>query len=101
MKYRFTPFHLPTIYFLGEGFYVFYKHSKLENYNSLELGAIEPFLLIGLGLAFLIGDFIIQLIIGLTSKTNPRKIIYIIECVILTIMLFWYWQTFYPTIQRV
>lgn len=79
MKYRLTPFHLPTIYFLGDGFYVLYQHSQLENYDSLELAALEPFILIGLGLAFLISDFIIQLTVGLILKTKPRKTIYIVE----------------------
>jgi hypothetical protein len=100
MKYRFTPFHLPIIYFLCKGFYILYSHSKLENSDSLELGGLAPYLFIGISLAILISDFIIQLAVGLTIKTNATKTIYIIESVIITIVLFWFWQTSYPTIIR-
>jgi hypothetical protein len=98
MKYRFTPFHLPALYFLGDGFYTLYKHSQLENYNSLELGGIVPFMSIGFALIILAIDFSIQLIVSLIAKENSKKVIYIIECTILVIALLWYWLTFYPTV---
>lgn len=59
MKYRFTPLHLPALYFFGDGIYTFYKDSKID--HELELGGLEPYLLIGLALIILVVDLIIRL----------------------------------------
>ena len=99
MKYRLTPLQLPAIYFFGRGLLIFYEHSKLDNYDKLELGAIEPFLLFGLTLGILIVDLTIQFAVGLTVKTRPKRIIYITEFVIIVFGLLWVWKTFYPTIH--
>ncbi len=97
-RYRFTPFHLVTLYFLGDGIYTLYKDSKID--YELGLGGLEPYILIGFSLTILFLDLVIQLVIGKTIKTNHKKFIYLTEFTIIAIGLLWYWKTFYPTIIR-
>ena len=87
-----------ALYFLGDGIYTLYKDSKID--YELGLGGLVPYILIGFSLTILFVDLIIQLVISSVIKTNPKKIIYLTEFVIVAVGLLWYWKTFYPTIIR-
>jgi hypothetical protein len=100
MKYRFTPLHLPAIYFFCDGLFIVYQDSQRENTNGLGLGGLSPFISIGLALFILLVDLTIQFAVFKTAKHDHRKMIYWIEFAILILMFLWVWKTFYPDIQR-
>jgi hypothetical protein len=97
MKYRLTPFHFLTLYFLGAGIYDLYVLSKLK--HDTELGELIPFFYFGFSLVTLFIDLIIQVTFRLTIKDNPKRIIYIVESSLIIIGLLWVWLEFFPTVH--
>lgn len=97
MKYRFTPLHLPSLYFLLDGIYAMYRDYQSGNND---LGALIPFIFIGIAFLILIIDLAIQAVVRRVVKTDPLKMIYVIEITLIVLALLWVWKTFYPTIIR-
>ena len=83
MKYRLTPFHFVSCWFLYEMVIGFRLNAKLG--DKAELGALYPFFDLGLFLGILLLDFVIQLIISAGIK-GDWKMLYLIQ--FLTIVLF-------------
>ena len=83
MKYRLTPFHFVSCWFLYEMVIGFRINARLG--DKAELGALGPFIDFGLFLGILLLDFLIQLIISAGIKSD-WKILYLIQ--ILIIVLF-------------
>lgn len=97
-KYRFTPFHLVALFFLGYGIYTLYSDLKID--YELGLGGLLPYVLISFSLGTLLVDVIIQLVISYAIKTHTHQTIYLTEFIIVAIGLLCYWKAFYPTIIR-
>jgi hypothetical protein len=82
-KYRLTPFHFVSLWFLYETIVEFGINAKLG--DTAELGALFPFIYLGLFLGTLLLDFVIQLIISAGFK-GDWKVLYLIQILIIVLI---------------
>jgi len=83
MKYRPSPFHLVSIWFLYDVVNGFRLNAKLG--DKAELGALLPFIYLGFFLATLLLDLVIQFIISAKIK-GDWKMIYLTQIIIIVII---------------
>ena len=93
MKYRPTPFHIASLWFLYETVIGFRLNARLG--DKAELGALLPFIYLGLFLGTLLCDLVIQFIISTWTKGN-WKMIYLTQILIIAIVAYF----LFPTIHR-
>ena|SRR5689334_8777296 len=83
MKYRLTPFHFVSLWFLYETIVEFRINAKLG--DSAELGALVPFFYLGLFLGTLLLDWVIQRIISTVIK-GDWKLLYVTQVSIIVLI---------------
>lgn len=93
MKYRPTPFHFLSLWFLYEMIIGVRLNAKLG--DKAELGAILPFIYLGLFLGTLLCDFVIQFIISVGIKRD-WKILYLTQILVIVIVAIF----IFPTVHR-
>ena len=93
MKYRLTPFHLVSLWFLYEVVIGFILNARLG--DKAELGALLPFIYLGLFLGTILCDFVIQFIISKGIK-GSWKMLYLTQILIIVMVAIF----MFPTIHR-
>lgn len=83
MKYRLTPFHFVSLWFLYQTVVEFRINAKLG--DSAELGALFPFFYLGLFFGTLLLDWVIQWIISAGIK-GDWKMLYLIQVLIIVLI---------------
>ncbi|NBP67372.1 MAG: hypothetical protein EBU52_01375 [Cytophagia bacterium] len=83
MKYRLTPFHLVSLYFLYEVVAGFILNARLG--DKAELGALLPFIYLVFFLGTILCDLLIQLIIAKSLK-GSWKMLYLTQILILAMV---------------
>lgn len=83
MKYRITPFHFLSLWFLFEAVIEFRINAKLG--DKADLGFLFPFMYLGLFLGTLLIDFLIQFIISSGLK-GGWKMLYMIQILIIVLV---------------
>ncbi len=83
MKYRVTPFHFVSLWFLYEMVIDVKINARLG--DKAELGGLFPFIDFGLFLGSLLIDFVIQFIFSAGNK-DDWKILYLTQILIIVII---------------
>lgn len=83
IKYRLTPFHFVSLWFLYEMVVEFVINAKLG--DKAELGALFPFIYLGLFLGTLLLDFVIQFIVSAGLK-GDWKMLYVMQILIIILI---------------
>jgi hypothetical protein len=90
IKYRLTPFHLVSLWFLYQVVFGFILNAGLG--NKAELGALMPFIYLGFFLGTLLCDFVIQFIISRAIK-GTWKMLYLIQILIIFMIAIFMFST--------
>jgi hypothetical protein len=84
MRYRLTPFHLASLYFLYETVYCSIIWAR--DGDKVELGALFPFIYFGLLIMTLLVDLLVQFTITGFSKAS-WKVLYLVETLLIVLIL--------------